>query len=105
MLKVPPVTAPPPYTDDDVYAIQAVSEGRATPAQQKHALLWILEKAADVYGLSFRPGDTHATAFAEGRRFVGQQIGKLSKLNMATVHKIERENEARKLAGVKHGGK
>jgi hypothetical protein len=75
---------PAPYDDADVAAIQALAIGVADADQQRHALRWIVETAADAYGLSWR-GESHATAFAEGKRFVGLQIVKLSKLRLDTV--------------------
>lgn len=77
--KVPPAHLPPDYSAAICSAFIALSEGRATDQQQKDALRFIVENVADYYGLSYRPGDTHETAFAEGRRFVGAQIVKLTR--------------------------
>ncbi|HJQ56755.1 MAG TPA: hypothetical protein VJ890_07605 [Vineibacter sp.] len=74
--------APAAYDDADVVAIQALVTGTADAAQQQRALRWIVERAADTYGLSYRGGDAAATAFAEGKRCVGLQIVKLSKLRL-----------------------
>lgn len=68
------------YTKSDVYAIKALQLGTATPDQQKMALHWIINVCADTYGMSFRPGGVEGqreTDFAEGKRFVGNQIVKL----------------------------
>lgn len=46
------------------------------------ALRWIIETAAGTYDMSFRagPDGERETTFAEGRRFVGNQIIKQLKL-------------------------
>ena len=74
--------APVEYEPADIGAIQAVARGTAEPHQQMRALRWIVEAACGTYDLSFRPESDRDTAFAEGRRFVGLQIVKLSKLNL-----------------------
>lgn len=73
---------PVDYEDADIYAIRALAAGVANEGQQKRALEWIINKAAGTYDLSFRPGGAEGareTDFAEGRRFVGSQIVKLTK--------------------------
>lgn len=74
---------PAAYEDADVAAIRALSHGEATPAQQVHALQYIVETLAGYYDISFRPepdGGALGMAFHEGRRFVGAQLVKLTKL-------------------------
>ena len=82
---------PVEYVKADVVALQAWSRGEATPDQQKRSAEFILETICDRTGMSYRPGldGDRDTAFAEGRRFVGNQIVKLvnfplSKLNEDT---------------------
>lgn len=60
-----------PITPAIVTAMQALHEGRADYDQQKRALDWILVRACRVGASCFVPGDTHSTAFYEGRRQVG----------------------------------
>jgi len=84
---------PPAYENADVAAIQALARGAATADQQKRALAWVIEQAADTYGMSYRPGGVEGdrdTVFAEGRRFVGNQVVKLTKLKMG---QLERRKE------------
>jgi hypothetical protein len=73
---------PTPYTDDDIRAIRALAAGNASDSQQIRAMNWIIQQASGYYDLSFRPGvdGARATDFAEGKRFVGAQIVKLTKL-------------------------
>lgn len=69
----------------DAAAIQALERGDATADQQKRALMFIVNKLAGTYEGSFRPGvdGPQVTAFAEGKRHVGSQIVKLTRLNLA----------------------
>jgi hypothetical protein len=76
---------PTPWETEDAGAIQALMRGNAQPHQQQHALKYIVEMLAGYYEISFKsgPDGDRLTAFAEGKRFVGQQIVKLSKLNLS----------------------
>jgi len=80
---------PAPWKNHEADAIAALFNGRANPDQQRTAVKWILDDACNLYDLSYRPGPDgeRDTAFAEGRRFVGQQIVKLAKLNLEAFRK------------------
>ena len=87
---------PPPYLPfkweadrAGVAAIKALDRGEATPEQQRRALTTIIEGISMYYDLSYR-SDPYDTAFAEGRRFVGAQIVKLTKLNINAIEKALR---------------
>lgn len=73
-LPAPPADAPAGFEIADVAAVQAVYRGEGTPDQQKRAMEWVIKGAAQIGQQSYRAGDSHATAFVEGRRFVGAQI-------------------------------
>ena len=63
----------PDYTEAEVQAIRAIYRGEADARQQRLALDCLLR----IYGthdMSYRPGDTHATAFAEGMRSAGTTL-------------------------------
>jgi len=79
--------APVPYGKPEVACIQALAAGNATPEMQRRALKWIVEIAAGYYDLSFRPGEDgrRETDFAEGKRFVGAQIVKMTQLNLSKM--------------------
>lgn len=81
MPKAPPQIIPPEYPVAVAYAIQALLRGEASPEMQKRALDWIIVHAAATYDQSFHPDNPHLTSFAEGRRFVGNQIIKMTKLD------------------------
>jgi hypothetical protein len=68
---------PAPYDKDILMAVRACIAGVATDGQQKMTMDWIITKAANLYDMSYRPRDTGATDFHEGRRFVGSQIVKM----------------------------
>ncbi len=74
-------------TKAEVAALQALRRGEATPDQQLRALECIISKISDRNGMSFRPGldGDRDTAFAEGRRFVGNQIVRLTKLPLSKI--------------------
>lgn len=82
---------PPAFETEDAAAIQALGRGSATPAQQKRALDWLVNKACATYDLSYRPGDDgrRDTDFAEGRRFVGLQLVKLLHLKIGMLRELK----------------
>jgi len=60
----------PHYTEAEVQALRAVMNGQGSARQQRMLCEWLM-RASTKDDLSYRPADTHATAFAEGKRFVG----------------------------------
>lgn len=88
--RAPKVPRPEPWKPaewdpEDGHAIQAVMYGRASEAQQKRAMTFIVHNICGTYDLSFRPGSDRDTAFAEGKRHVGLQLVKFANLNIARV--------------------
>lgn len=92
--KLPPGTAwaPAPWDPADVVAINALLAGTAQPDQQKRALRWIIEAASGTYEFHFHPSERD-TAFALGRAFVGQQIVKMTRLNVSRMRREENDND------------
>lgn len=86
-MKAPPQITPPDYEPADIGAIQALARGDASPEAQRRALDWIINAAAATYDQSFHPDNAQLTSFAEGRRFVGNQIVKLTKLDLSKLKK------------------
>ncbi len=83
---------PASYAVADAAAVQALSKGTATPEQQIRAVRWIVDIVAGTYDLSYRPGSEDGrrdTDFAEGRRFVGLQIVKMIRVDLAKLRKTE----------------
>lgn len=81
-VKAPVPWEEPRITKADVIAFQQVAAGSGDKGHQKRVIDWLINNGADTYGLSFRPeesGGERATAFAEGKRFVGLQVVKLLK--------------------------
>lgn len=74
---------PSNYEIEDAGAIQALLRGEAMPHQQQRALTYIIETLCGTYDMSFRPAGDRDTCFAEGKRFVGNQLVKLSKINLS----------------------
>ncbi len=76
---------PADYDLADHLAIIALAGGRATAEQQRLAWTWILF-AAGIGDKSFRPGGPAGqrdTDFAEGKKWVGEQMLKLAGANPA----------------------
>lgn len=71
---------PPPYGLEDIRAVQAVAAGTAGPDEQKRALHWIVNNAAQTYEEPFVPGRDDVRSYVLGRRSVGLAIVKLMKL-------------------------
>lgn len=63
----------PDYTEAEVQAVRAVWEGVASANQQRMAVEYMI-RAFGTHDTSYRPGDTHSTAFAEGRRHAGTTL-------------------------------
>ena len=63
----------PDYTEAEVQAIRAMYDGKADERQQRMVMDYIL-RASGKDDMSYRPGDTHDTAFAEGKRWVGNTL-------------------------------
>ena len=70
-----------------IQAMQAMHKGDASPEQQQKALKWILEDASKINDICFYAGDSNASAFAAGKRFVGMQILSLIDVNTAKLEK------------------
>lgn len=70
----------------DAVAIQALVTGTADEHQQKRALKWVIELASGMYEFNYYPSDRD-TAFALGRAFVGQQIVKLTRVNVSRMRR------------------
>lgn len=68
-------------------AFQSIEAGLANEHQQKLALKWLLHEVCRTYDMSYRPQDTHATAFAEGRRAVGLEIVTMLKVNTTEIRR------------------
>lgn len=81
---------PAKYTVAEVAAIQAMHRGDADEYQQKCALRWIIESAARAGDELYFPTDAdndgrRDTDYALGKRYVGNQIIKLTLLDLKTL--------------------
>jgi hypothetical protein len=79
---------PPQCEKADIAAVKALASGSANPEQQVRAIKWIVEEACMYYNLSFCPGGEDGrrdSDFAEGRRFVGAEIVKMTKLDLTKL--------------------
>lgn len=71
----------------DIACLKAIARGDATEEQQLRGMAFILEVICDRHGMSYRPDSPRDTDFAEGKRFVGNQIVKLSRLDLTKLRK------------------
>lgn len=92
-LPLAPVDSPAAFSLPIAGAIKALATGKATEAQQVLAYNWIVKNAGGIGAQSFRSGDSHATAFMEGRRFVAAQIVSLTTIDMEELKKRATQNE------------
>jgi hypothetical protein len=86
---------PADYTPAHVKAIQMLCEGKADEEQQKRAFLWIINEASRAYDNPFRPGGLDGdreSCFAAGRSFVGQQLIKMTKIDLFKLTHKETNN-------------
>lgn len=67
----------PLFVAADAAAIKAWAQGTASPEQQKRAFNFVVYQLAGIGKLAFHPGDSHATAFKDGRRSVGVHLAHL----------------------------
>lgn len=71
---------PAEYDDEIVAAVQAWAAGVASERQQQLAFRWVVEVLCATFDMSYRPGAPDDTSFAEGKRSIGNQIVKMTKL-------------------------
>lgn len=81
---------PHPYQLADATAFQALATGNADADQQRRALAWLVA-CAGTYDMNYRPGPggDRDSAFAEGKRHVGLQVVKLTRLNVGALRRTE----------------
>jgi hypothetical protein len=81
---------PVAYNLKDIRAVQAVAAGSASAAEQKRALDWIVNKAAQTYDEPFVANQDDVRCYVLGRRSVGLAIVKLLRLK-PDAFRAERE--------------
>lgn len=67
------------HADKFIHSMRALSKGIATDTQQQIAFAWIINVACRVDETTHWPGDSHTTAFLEGRRSVAAEMVRLIK--------------------------
>ena len=71
---------PPPYEAHHAGAVQALIRGDCPAHLQKEFMRWLIEDCCATYDQSYRV-DPYNTAFAEGKRFCGNAVIKMSKID------------------------
>ncbi len=73
----------PNIENADIFALQALEKGTANAAQQQRAIEFVVRRMCAVDRMTFYPGaedGRRASDFAEGKRWVGDQLRRLLKL-------------------------
>lgn len=86
---------PAPYSVDQVYALQNVAKGRASEAQQKLALDYIINALCGTYDSTHFPGDPSDRDFANGKRHVGLQLVKLVNMPGKIIAQLDHAGQGR----------
>ncbi len=83
---------PAKYGKPDVVAFKAMRAGNASADQQQRVMDFILIAICQRDGMSFRPGPDgdRETAFAEGKRYVANQIMKLMTMPLSQLFNEEK---------------
>lgn len=76
---------PPEYDKTVVIAFQMLQKGEAAPHQQQLVLDYVINNIAHTYDMSYFPESQRDTDFAEGKRFVGNEIIKMLKLKVGLI--------------------
>ena len=66
------------------YAVQCCYAGTATPEQQTLAIEFIVSEVASYYDVGYRQ-NPYDQAMIQGRRFVGAQVVKFTKMNYDAI--------------------
>jgi len=69
--------------DADIFALQALQQGKANAGQQQRVLALLLDKLCEESRMSFYPGGDdgrRASDFAEGKRWLALQIKRLLRM-------------------------
>ncbi len=87
---------PADYRYADVMAIQAVAAGVADEGQQRRAINWIINSAAQMYEEPFRSdadGGTRDTDYALGKAKVGREVVKLINYPPELLAQLREKND------------
>lgn len=84
--------SPVDYTPSDVQAFQMLERGECPPHLQKQALEFMISKVCMTYDQSYHP-EPHDTSFCEGRRFCGNTLVKMLKLNAKQMRNKQEPRE------------
>ena len=76
--------APAKYEAEHASAAQLLVQGECPEHLQKEFMRWLIEDVAGTYDQSYRV-DPYNTAFAEGKRFVGNTVVKMLKLRASKL--------------------
>lgn len=73
-----------------VYALKALQTGEATKDQQQVALDFLIKNLCGTYEMTYMPDSQRDSDFAEGKRWVGNQMIKLLKLTGEEIDAVRK---------------
>ena len=83
---------PVDYEPSHAFAVQALTRGECPPHLQQEFLRWLIEDVCATYDQSYRVEPCN-TAFAEGRRFCGNTVVKMQKIDATKLASLMKSNE------------
>jgi hypothetical protein len=90
-IKQMPLDASGLLKSEEMYAIQAVHAGQATPHQQQLCIKSIVKDLCGLLEMSFDPDNERMAAFNEGRRHVGRALANIADMSVTKLQKIEKQ--------------
>lgn len=70
------------------YAIRGVNAGTADASQQALAVRWIVHEVTKAYDMSYRPESARDSDFAEGKRYVGNELIRVINMTNEAVARL-----------------
>ena len=86
-----PSTLPVVWADRDVQNLKALYENRLPPENGRQVFDFIIKNLCGHHEISMRFGEPDATAFNEGRRFVGVKMISMVALSLNQLHEAEKQ--------------
>lgn len=84
-------TVPVRWTDRDAQNLKLLYQNKLPPENGQQLFEFIIKNLCGVNEMSIRFGEPDATAFNEGRRFVGMKIVNMATVPLAQLHEAEKQ--------------
>lgn len=80
-----PIQLRPEFTKAHASLVKQLFAGTLDQEGQRQVVRFLVEDLCGTYDLSYRPESERNTVFAEGKRFIGMELVKLSKINLSLI--------------------